>query len=223
MSAEKKPTEKRPITWADVEDIGYIDAYKKIEIVDGDWSIVDVPFYRRHNGFAATVHANLLRKLQRFVLLDGLGYVYPGRLGFVLDGTMDDIQLLRRTDISVVCELQIEWETIGEGVFKAHGLDDPSFIGVGHAITHNFSAPLFFAPNLAVEILYQDFADDMFQRIEDFLSHGTEQVWVVAPSSQVVWVYTQHGTAKAYRLGDTLSGGDLLPGFVLDIAKVFEM
>jgi len=62
----------------------------------------------------------------------------------------------------------------------------------------------------------------MFQRIEDFLTHGAKQVWVIAPSPRIIWVYLSDGTAKAYRDGDTIAGGDLLPGLQLDVTTVFD-
>lgn len=195
MSDEKKPTENRPITWADVEDIGYIDAYKKIEIVNGDWHLPEEHFYRSHGMLSAVIQANIIYRLGAFILENPLGRVYAGSLAYVLEGHRDNIQLMRLTDVSLV---------------KQENLTDKKW------------EPYYRAPDLAVEVVYRDFADDMFQRIEDFLSHGTEQVWVVAPSPQLIWVYTQDGTAKVYRAGDTLSGGDLLPDFTLDVAQVFE-
>lgn len=197
MSAEKTPTEKRPITWADVEDIGYIDAYKKIEIVGGDWHLPEELFYRGHGALSGAIQANIIYRLGAFIIEENpLGRVYAGSLAYVLEGHRDNIQLMRLTDTSFV---------------KKENLTDKKW------------EPYYRAPDLAVEVVYRDFADDMFQRIDDFLSHGTEQVWVVAPSPKIIWVYTQDGTAKAYRPGDTLLGGDLLPDFMLDVAKVFEV
>jgi Uma2 family endonuclease len=62
----------------------------------------------------------------------------------------------------------------------------------------------------------------MFQRIEDFLAHGTKQVWVVTPSPRQIWVYLPDGTAKRYEMGDTISYRDLLPGIELDVKAIFE-
>ncbi|MDQ7025988.1 MAG: Uma2 family endonuclease [Anaerolineae bacterium] len=196
MSAEKKPTEKRPITLNGVFEISSVDAYKKIEVVDGDWSQADVHFYRGHGMLSGVIHGNLLYCFSAFMKENPIGRAYAGSVGFVMEGNRDNIQLMRRTDVSFVLK--------------------------EHVPTENRDEPYYRAPDLAVEVVYRDFADDMFQRIDDFLSHGTEQVWVVAPSPKIIWVYAQDGTAKAYRSGDTLSGGDLLPSFELDIAKVFE-
>jgi hypothetical protein len=172
MNTEKKPTDKRPISWADVEDIEYIDAYKKIEIVDGDWHLPEERFYRSHGMLSGVIQANMTYRLYPFVEDNALGQVYAGSLSFVLEGNRDNIQLMRLTDVS--------------------------FVRKAHVLTENRDEPYYRAPDLAVEVVFRDFADDMFQRIEDFLSHGTEQVWVVAPSPQIVWVYLQDGTAKAY-------------------------
>ena len=196
MGAEKKPTRNRPITLNDVFDISSVDAYKKIEVVDGDWSQPDVRFYRSHGILSGVIQGNLIGLLWDFVKENAIGRVYAGSVGFVMEGNRDNIQLMRRTDVS--------------------------FVRKEYIPTVNRDEPYYRAPDLAVEVLYQDFADDMYQRIDDFLSHGTEQVWVVTPSPQVIWVYLPDGTAKAYRPGDTISSGDLLPEFTLDVAQVFE-
>lgn len=195
MSDEKKPTKSRPITWADVEGIGYIDAYKKIEIVDSDWYLPDEHFYRSHGMLSGRIQARMTYFLGDFVKENSLGRVYAGSLAFVLEGHRDNIQLMRLTDISFV---------------KAENITDKQW------------EPYYRAPDLAVEVVYRDYADDMFQRIEDFLNHGAEQVWVIAPSSQIVWIFLPDGTAKAYRSGDKILGGDLLPEFELEVSMIFE-
>ncbi|MDX1995711.1 MAG: Uma2 family endonuclease [bacterium] len=198
---QKTPTTQRPITLDDINAVDYIDQYKKIEVVDGDWSMAEVPFYRSHDMFAGGIHSDLMFKLGQFVMENHLGRVYAGSLGFVLKGTRDNIQLMRRTDVSF---------------FKTENLKH-----------EKQDEPYYRAPDLAVEILSGiaacgDQADDVFQRVEDFLLHGTAQVWIVAPSPKQILVFLSGGTVGIYRSGDTLPGGDLLPGFSLDVGAVFE-
>jgi len=47
MTSDFKLPEKRPISWDDVGQVEGIDAYKKIEIVDGDWHLPDEIFYQK--------------------------------------------------------------------------------------------------------------------------------------------------------------------------------
>ncbi len=193
---EKTPTAKRPITLDDIHDIDYIDAYKKIEVVGGDWNMIDEMFYRSHGGHSGSIQAKLIYFLLDYVDKHALGHVYSGSVGFVLKGERNNIQLMRRTDVSFVKAEHLKFEKCDE--------------------------PFYRAPDLAVEVVWRDFADDMFQRIQDFLVHGTEQVWVVAPSPRQIWVYLPDGTAKRHDMGDTISADDLLPGFELVVATVFE-
>jgi hypothetical protein len=49
-----------------------------------------------------------------------------------------------------------------------------------------------------------------------------KQVWHVYPDSREIVAHFPDETSKTYRPGDTLPGGDPLPGFSLDVAAVFE-
>ncbi len=77
------------------------------------------------------------------------------------------------------------------------------------------------APDLAVEVLSPSDQQDILRlKIVNYLAAGTT-VWVVNPDNQTVEVYTPG--QRAYRLGpaDTLTGGDLLPGFALPVKDIF--
>ncbi len=77
------------------------------------------------------------------------------------------------------------------------------------------------APDLAVEVLSPSDQQDVLRlKIVNYLAAGTT-VWVVNPDNQTVEVYTPG--QRAYRLGsaDTLTGGDLLPGFALPVKDIF--
>ena len=77
------------------------------------------------------------------------------------------------------------------------------------------------APDLAVEVLSPSDQQDILRlKLVNYLAAGTT-VWVVNPDNQTVEVYTPG--QRAYRLGpaDTLTGGDLLPGFALPVKDIF--
>ncbi len=193
--SEKKPTTRRPITLDDINAIDYIDQYKKIEVVDGDWNHDDVPFYRSHSMLSGVIQATTMTLLHEIVKQHGLGQIYSGSVGYVLEGSRENIQLMRRTDVS--------------------------FVKKEHLRNDKRDEPFYQAPDLVVEVLFEDFAEDMFRRIHDFLSHGTAQVWVIIPLIQQLWVFLPNGSAKVNRVGDSIPVGDLLPGFTLDVATVF--
>ena len=56
----------------------------------------------------------------------------------------------------------------------------------------------------------------------DYLRAGTQQVWIVEPSTRTVTVYQPGGAARVYGADDTLDGGDLLPGLALPVGELFD-
>ena len=78
-----------------------------------------------------------------------------------------------------------------------------------------------FAPDLAVEVISPgNDANDMHNKVLDYLRYGTRLVWLVYPDSQTVVVHTKAG-AKTLLSDDTLDGGEVLPGFNLPVRDIF--
>jgi Uma2 family endonuclease len=78
-------------------------------------------------------------------------------------------------------------------------------------------------PDLAVEIKSpHDSLKAMRQKARYYLEHGTRLVWLVLPQQKVIEVYTPE---DEYIVGEdeTLTGDDLLLGFVLAVRNVFEV
>jgi Uma2 family endonuclease len=50
---------------------------------------------------------------------------------------------------------------------------------------------------------------------------GTRLLWVIHPDSRVIDVYRPNEPIISLRLGDTLDGYDVLPGFKMDVAELF--
>ena len=79
-------------------------------------------------------------------------------------------------------------------------------------------------PDLAVEVLSpDDRAGEVFAKVQDWLGAGCVVVWVVDPRTQTVTVYHDRGKAVMLASTDTLTGGDLLPGFSVPVADVFTL
>ena len=77
------------------------------------------------------------------------------------------------------------------------------------------------APDLAVEVLSpSDKAEDIRIKIANYLAEGT-LLWVVEPESKTVEIYVTGQKGQRARVGDTLDGGDVLPGFTLAVKDVF--
>ena len=80
------------------------------------------------------------------------------------------------------------------------------------------------APDLAVEVLSPgDRASEVLEKVQDWLAAGCLAVWVVDPKKQTVTVYDNNHTVVRLRSTDTLSGGDLLPGFSVPVADLFAI
>jgi Uma2 family endonuclease len=59
--------------------------------------------------------------------------------------------------------------------------------------------------------------------LTEYFADGTRLVWVVNPADKSVSVYTSIEQLEVLGVSDQLSGGSLLPGFVLPIQKLFEI
>ena len=79
-------------------------------------------------------------------------------------------------------------------------------------------------PDLVVEVVSPgDSASDVEQKTLEWLDFGVRLVWVIYPDSQRIHVYQQGERNPVILTGeDTLTGGDVLPGFELSVRNVFE-
>ncbi|MCB0164166.1 MAG: Uma2 family endonuclease [Anaerolineae bacterium] len=79
------------------------------------------------------------------------------------------------------------------------------------------------APELVIEILSPD---DRWmtvnQKIDEYFTAGVVQIWIADPKRQHVDVYYSPTDFKRFSTGDTLPGGDILPGFTVAVAELFE-
>lgn len=76
-------------------------------------------------------------------------------------------------------------------------------------------------PDLAVEVVSPgDRADKLMVKVGNYLSVNTV-VWVVYPPEREVQVYAPGESVKLLRMNQTLSGGDVLPGFALAVKDIF--
>jgi Uma2 family endonuclease len=76
-------------------------------------------------------------------------------------------------------------------------------------------------PDLAVEVVSPwDRADDIEAKVQDYLLHGVQLVWVVYPSSKTIIMHTTE-TIRRLNAADTLDGGTVLPGFTVTVGEIF--
>ncbi len=78
------------------------------------------------------------------------------------------------------------------------------------------------APDLAVEIVSpSDAAAEIQAKVFDYVDAGAGLVWVVYPEPRTVAVYRTRAEARCLGVGDALEGEDVLPGFRLELARLF--
>ena len=79
-----------------------------------------------------------------------------------------------------------------------------------------------FAPDLAVEIVSpRDKAKAIQKKINLYLAAGTLLVWVAFPELRQVAVHHPDGTSEILSADDILDGGEVLPGFSVQVSKLF--
>lgn len=180
---------------ATVQDLidGSITGDRGHELVDG--ILVEKPM-----GFSDDlIGTRIIRLLGAYLDTNNLGEVAgaQGLIRFKLD-------LVRVPDISF-----IRWDSV----------DDPD------EIENPAGAFLEYPPDLAVEILSpSNTRREMEIKLDEFAKAGVKLVWYVDPERKEVDVYPK-GNAKRKKtvgLSGTLDGGDVLPGFKLPVAKIFE-
>lgn len=80
-----------------------------------------------------------------------------------------------------------------------------------------------FAPDLVVEIMSpHDRAEDINDKINDYLQAGVGMIVIVSPSSKTVRVETPNDS-KRLTIEEVWDGGDVLPGFRLPIRDIFAL
>lgn len=185
---------KRPITEEIAMRVEEIEGFEHLEIENGEWVGFDEDedMGGEEHGWLETL---LIHALADWVLKHRAGRIYPGDTNFVLDGTPGDVRLKRRPDVGFVLDKNVK---------RTKGF-------------------IFRPPDLAIEIISpSERPGKTRKKLRQYLTHGVKQVWQVYPDNQEIIVHFPDNTSKTYRVGHTISGGSLLPGFSLDVAAVFE-
>jgi len=83
--------------------------------------------------------------------------------------------------------------------------------------------PFVLVPDVCIEVISQtDNYSDLDDKVLVYLSYGVRLVWVINPRNQTIKVYT-NGSNQITQLtvNDTLTGGDVLPGFSTPVSAIF--
>lgn len=129
-------------------------------------------------------------------------FVRPRRLGRVLTG---DVGIYTRRDPD-----------------RVRGAD-VLFITDETLARHSGSAFLRVAPELVAEVLStEDRAMDLTQKLREYFAIGVRLVWVVDPVARAVFAHRSVTDVRELKESDRLTGDDVLPGFDVAVAEIFE-
>ena len=139
--------------------------------------------------------ARISKLLSNFVDSRRLGVVYTGDTGFVLARQPDTV---RGPDVAFLSN-ERERET------------------------ENARPYIPGAPDLAVEVVSpNDRTSEVLGKVSDYLSAGSRVVWVVDPIREEVSVFRSPFAPRTLADTTLLDGEDVLPGFSVTIAEIFE-
>ncbi len=154
--------------------------------------IIDMPKPKRIHG---VVTMRLALKIANFVDAHDLGEATVGDPGFVLERNNYGRDTVRGLDIAFIS---------GERLSTP---PDDNWYELG--------------PDLAVEVISpSNKAVDLHLKVTQLLSAGARLVWLVYPQNRTVVAHTADG-AVTLTEADTLSGGDVLPGFEIPVGDIF--
>ena len=78
-------------------------------------------------------------------------------------------------------------------------------------------------PDLAIEVLSPgDRTGKVRTKVERWLAGGTRVVWIVDPKLSRVSIHYSGADVVTLSISDTLDGGDVVPGFQMPVAEIFE-
>jgi Uma2 family endonuclease len=133
--------------------------------------------------------------LLRYVEEHRLGVLFPQDTGFKLTSDPDTV---RAPDLAFVGRDKIALTGFPEGFWPG-------------------------APDLAVEVRSpHNSMRELAEKAREYLSFGSRLVWIIDPRKQEVMVFQRRQEPVTLSRGDVLSGGDVVPGFELPVARLFE-
>ncbi len=105
-------------------------------------------------------------------------------------------------------------------------IPDLSFISRARLASHRRARAriLPLAPDLAIEVLSEgNTPREMARKVREYFVSGCRLVWFIDPRTRTVAVYTSPAKPITLTEKQTLTGGDVLPGFRLPLRKLFAL
>ena len=140
------------------------------------------------------IAATICSRLESFVRNNNLGEIYAAETGFLI---WTDPDTVRAPDASFVSSARADATDEEEGFFPG-------------------------APDLAVEVISpNDRAVEVEDKASDWLRAGAKMVLVLNPKTRTATISRGFDDVRMLTEGDTIDGGDVVPGWQLPLADVF--
>ena len=92
------------------------------------------------------------------------------------------------------------------------------------ATAENFEKYFPFAPDLAVEVLSPgNTVREINEKVAMYFGAGARAVWVFNPKKRTAAVYASPTDVRIFSEDEAFDGGEVLPGFTLDLSKLFAV
>jgi Uma2 family endonuclease len=186
-----------PAAIADTEKRYTIEEFEALPDVRGIELVDGLLVEKQMGNEADYVSGNLFLLLAPFARLHRLGFVQMGEAGYVL--SLPQGNRLRKPDLSFVA--------------RGRYPDDRP--------PRKYAR---LAPDFAFEsVSPTDPAEDVQEKIEEYLRAGVRLAWVAYPKSQVVLAFRPDGSVQRFAAADTLRADDLFPGFSCPTSELFAV
>ena len=143
----------------------------------------------------ARYESNFDEFIKSFVRQNNLGYVLVGEVGIYTHRNPDTV---RGADVAFISHERYAQQKEGSGFLEV-------------------------APELVVEILSPDDRwSEVMRKLREYFSIGVKLVWVADPATRTVYAYRSLTDVREFPETATLPGDDVLPGFSVPVAALFE-
>lgn len=133
--------------------------------------------------------------LKRFVKQNKLGKVAVGEVGIY---TQRDPDTIRAADVAFISHERLARQKRQKGFLEV-------------------------APELVVEVMSPDDRwQEVTQKLREYFGIGVKLVWVAEPATKTVYAYRSLTDIQEFTEADTLICEDVLPGFSVPVADLFE-
>jgi len=147
---------------------------------------------------SSRIGGQIYRQLENYSRSQSPGWAFPPETGFRCFRT--DPDRVRKPDAAFIALQR----------FTRDEYEEEGFIEV--------------VPDLVAEVISpDDNAEEVEIKIEAWLEAGVKVLWEVYPATCSIRAYRPDNTITLFRITDTLSASDLLPGFACPVADLFKL